>query len=443
MILPILSSILLSLHLPPFHLHEFLWVGWVPLFLGADRCLSWRQAALSGLFFGVCYYALVFRWVAAYSLTLFLLVLFLAVLFSVYFTLGIYFSLKMPFIAMLLLIPFIWTVPVFIAGGPLLPFLGSSSLLVGLHTALPLPFLQLAHILTEPGLVFFVLVINVGLFEVLRRVWGGQKRFAVGILGGVFLILGGTWFWGVGQIRAYSEEKPSFTLACAQHNLPFSWEWRWQHAAELFKTYEDMAIEAGRNGARFILFPQYKLPEDVYRNPERIAGIAKKAKATIALGTYTPENPKIFGKESWVISLVFSPEGKLVGEHRALHPNPFGRPLVLRGEKAEPIAIPSIGKIAVLPCYDDVHSYPARRFLSSRPDFIASIANDGVFEGTTLPELHLNRDVYRAVESRKYLVRCAATGISAVVDPLGRVKKMLASGRGVLYFDLPLGPRIK
>ncbi|UPT73015.1 MAG: hypothetical protein M0D55_14065 [Elusimicrobiota bacterium] len=77
---------------------------------------------------------------------------------------------------------------------------------------------------------------------------------------------------GAARLRALdAAPRPSggFTIACAQHDLPFPWEWRASHGTELFRAYESMALEASAKGADLILFPQYQLPEDVYREPGR------------------------------------------------------------------------------------------------------------------------------------------------------------------------------
>ncbi len=219
--------------------------------------------------------------------------------------------------------------------------------------------------------------------------------------------------------------------------MPFSWVWRAGHQDEIYATYEKMALQARARGADMVLFPQYQIPEDIYRHPERWGDIARKAKMYMALGTYAPVEPNVYGKEAWVVSLFFSPDGQLYGTHRALHPSPFGRPMVVAGQDANPVSVPALGRVAVLPCFDDVTPRPTRMFGRGGIDFIAAIANDGPFKGTSHPELHILRSRLRAVESRQYLIHCTPNGISAVIDPAGRVLDELPSGQGLLVHDFP------
>jgi apolipoprotein N-acyltransferase len=50
------------------------------------------------------------------------------------------------------------------------------------------------------------------------------------------------------------------------------------------------------------------------------------------------------------------------------------------------------------------------------------VTNDGWYGRTSAPYQHLAMAVFRSVENRRYLVRAANTGISAIVDPWGRIQ---------------------
>jgi apolipoprotein N-acyltransferase len=50
-----------------------------------------------------------------------------------------------------------------------------------------------------------------------------------------------------------------------------------------------------------------------------------------------------------------------------------------------------------------------------------NITNDAWFGKSSAPFQHLSMTVFRAVENRLYLVRAANTGISAIIDPTGKI----------------------
>lgn len=71
-------------------------------------------------------------------------------------------------------------------------------------------------------------------------------------------------------------------------------------------------------------------------------------------------------------------------------------------------------------------------------DFLVNITNDMWFGKTIAPYAHLWAAALRAVENRKYLFRCANSGISAVISPKGRILESLPlMKRGILVFPKP------
>jgi apolipoprotein N-acyltransferase len=79
-------------------------------------------------------------------------------------------------------------------------------------------------------------------------------------------------------------------------------------------------------------------------------------------------------------------------------------------------------RFACLICYEDSDTYIARQYVTDEPvDFLVNISNDGWFDGTEEHEQHLAICRFRAVETRRSVVRAVNMGISAVIDPDSRV----------------------
>lgn len=79
-------------------------------------------------------------------------------------------------------------------------------------------------------------------------------------------------------------------------------------------------------------------------------------------------------------------------------------------------------EIAVVICYEDVlPGFVNRLVRQGEPELLANLTNDAWFGDSTEPWIHLALAKFRAVEQRKFFVRSTNSGVSAFIDPVGRV----------------------
>jgi apolipoprotein N-acyltransferase len=102
-------------------------------------------------------------------------------------------------------------------------------------------------------------------------------------------------------------------------------------------------------------------------------------------------------------------------------------------------------RFGVLICYEDTDAYTARRMVvengKKKVDWLVNISNDGWYvrydekDGRIIPSGELSQrtaiSVFRAVENRVSIVRSVNTGISCIIDPIGRMHEGFIAG------DLP------
>jgi apolipoprotein N-acyltransferase len=95
------------------------------------------------------------------------------------------------------------------------------------------------------------------------------------------------------------------------------------------------------------------------------------------------------------------------------------------GTKLDPLLVKLDGgthKVGVLICYEDIiPAFTNALVRATEPELLVNMTNDAWFGATTEPWEHMALAQLRAVEHRRYLVRSTNSGVSAVVDPVGRV----------------------
>jgi apolipoprotein N-acyltransferase len=78
--------------------------------------------------------------------------------------------------------------------------------------------------------------------------------------------------------------------------------------------------------------------------------------------------------------------------------------------------------LSVLICYEDILPRFTRALVrETSPNLLVNMTNDAWFGDTNEPWIHLDLAKFRAIEHRRYLVRATNTGVSAFIDPVGRV----------------------
>jgi apolipoprotein N-acyltransferase len=95
------------------------------------------------------------------------------------------------------------------------------------------------------------------------------------------------------------------------------------------------------------------------------------------------------------------------------------------GTLLDPMLVPLHGamhKISVLICYEDIlPAFTNKVVRAASPELLVNMTNDAWFGDTSEPWEHLALAQLRAIEHRRYLVRSTNSGVSAFIDPVGRV----------------------
>lgn len=252
---------------------------------------------------------------------------------------------------------------------------------------------------------------------------------------------------------------PDVKLALIQGNISQRMKWRPEERTAIVRTYLDLTAEAVRQGATHVVWPETAVPVALERATDVRAAIASiladgRAKALIA-GTIRLSAPGQSPLKAWNSVQVFDPSGRIVDTFDKFHLVPFGEYVPLRrwlpieaiaggsldfmpGPGPATIAVPGLPPVSPLVCYEVI--FPgAVTAPGERPGVLLNVTNDAWFGDSTGPRQHFAAARLRAVEEGLPLVRAAGTGISAIVDPYGRVLERLDLGRrGIVEGSLPV-----
>ena len=113
------------------------------------------------------------------------------------------------------------------------------------------------------------------------------------------------------------------------------------------------------------------------------------------------------------------------------------------------VADSPIGRYGTLLCYELTFADMSRTLRRAGAEVLVTLSNDAWFGRTAAPYQHFAHATLRAVENRVTVVRAANTGVSGIVDPLGRVMtrtepfvETYAAGRVQHSAVVPLAVRI-
>ena len=102
----------------------------------------------------------------------------------------------------------------------------------------------------------------------------------------------------------------------------------------------------------------------------------------------------------------------------------FGQGNFVHGDK---YTVFDIGnhKFSSMICLESTFPYLSREFVKKGANFLVYVINDGWYETAPEPQQHAYRAIYRAIETRRPIVRCANTGISMIIDQFGNIQHEL------------------
>ena len=297
--------------------------------------------------------------------------------------------------------------------------------------------LQLAEVTGGAGLSFLIVLVNGLLFRAYEQryasaTWGPSIVTAIGVV----VALDAYGRWRVAQLET---EPPARTLSIAivQGNAPPMRDVNEESFRHSLQTYSHLSLTAAADPLdlpALIVWPEMAVrallrTDDTAR--DALFSLAEQGGTPLLVGALDDRQ----SGETLNSAFLVSPAGEFFGVYHKTRLFPFAEflpwpfhifarwwpvPSLGAGDTRLPLLLPNT-RFAIAICYEALFPGFFRQALNEGAEFLVHLTNDVWLGNTNGPWQHLQAAVLRAVESRRWLVRAANSGVSAVIAPSGRI----------------------
>jgi apolipoprotein N-acyltransferase len=462
-VIALVSAILHYSIFPPYNFSFFAWVVLVPLLMYCTFA-RYTEVFLTSLTAGTLFCALYIKWlnvVPAFPLAGYLFIsIYTGLFFGIF---GLLYCLvqkrtKWPVV---LVAPVLWVALEYVRSN--LSFLAIPLGLVAHSQYRNIPMIQIASITSVYGISFLILMVNTALSEgllfLIKKKTNSitskitkQKVFISAAITITALIV--VCFWGTYQVNLNGKNNGYIlNVALIQGNIPQYKKWDQQFREEILARYRDLTMKASLENPDLIIWPETATPGYLRTDPlvySTVYGTVKQTGIPVLLGSAS--NTKLKRGETKIYRLVNSAflidgRGRVIAAYNKMRLLPFGEYLPLEDKIMWPRwLVPENGvfvpgrshtvfhlsdfRFGVVICWESLFPNVFRTFVLQGSQFMVNLTNEAWFGKTSASQLFLSMSVFRAVENRVTLLRCANSGITSMVDPLGRIRGKVADEKG-------------
>jgi len=442
------SALLLTASFPKLGWEFLAWVAFLPLF-HAIKGKSPQVGFKIGFLAGLVHYATLLYWMAGVMETygqlpivvswsiLFLLVLYLSLYPAAFALLVTHLQTRSE--AYLWIAPFLWVALEYMRAFLLSGFPWEN---LGYSQYSQLHLIQISDILGVYGLSALVVAVNAAIFEL----WGaiGQRHTCSwkAILAVALAVAAFLWYgtWRMSKVENIAKTAPKRTVALVQGNIDQTKKWLPSFQGETVQRYGRLSLAVLQSRPDLIVWPETALPFYFLHDEaltRQVVELVRACRVHFLVGS--PSFRKCGQEMHWYNSAyLLDPTGRVLGKYDKVHLVPYGEYVPLKrffpflgklvkavgdfrpGNKGHLLSLEG-EKLGVLICFEVIFPELARAMCQKGAQLLVSITNDAWFGTSSAPYQHLSMAVFRAVENHVALARAANTGISAFIDPVGRI----------------------
>jgi len=300
---------------------------------------------------------------------------------------------------------------------------------------------QLASVFGVYGVSFVIAMVSALVAYALLEPLPARKKGAA--LAAVGLVLG-SWLYGSWVLARPLPPGATLRVALVQPSIRQEDKWRPELLrANLERHFE--LTEAQASEARLVVWPESAVPYLLEVNPAlagRLRALTRQHDQYLLFGNDDRDLSEQGEDRAYVGAKLLTPGGDIGARYRKIQLVPFGEFVPLKalftlGGRISAQVVARVGGFTPgtehtigdvdgvgtgpLICYEVIFPNLVRGFVTEGAELLVNMTNDAWYGTSSAPYQHFSATVLRAVESGRYVVRAANTGISAIVDPRGRV----------------------
>ncbi|MDI6780668.1 MAG: apolipoprotein N-acyltransferase [bacterium] len=447
-LLAIISGILLTITFPVANMEAVAFIALVPL-LSAIKGQSISKSFTLGLICGVVFFGTLLFWVSGirlYQVPQWLLVigwLFITIVSALF--IGVFavcVSMLKTRMSPLLSIYHLLAPAIIWTGLELIrshfPMDGFPWGILGYSQYQNLILIQIAEFTGVFGVSFLIVLVNTAIAGVISRIkygWYGVGMSAI--------VLNLCLIWGSIKLQENPTGKP-LTISVIQTNIGIDQSWEWETSCEKISLMLNrLTKKAAKSNPDLIIWTETAIlssPDTSLWTRSKIASIINGVNSYLLIGA-----PHVTDTDYYNSAFLISNKGKIMDRYDKIHLVPFGE--MIPNEELFPVLrkiFPQAGmythgkrytvfnqpaRFCTLICYEGIFGDLTRRFVKNGAEFVVNITNDAWTRTRAAYYQHFSMDVLRSVENRRYFIRAGNTGISAVINPSGRIEHLLDIGR--------------
>ncbi len=308
------------------------------------------------------------------------------------------------------------------------------------------PLIQTADLWGPYGVGFIIFFSNLVLWQIFlsfgdRAFFRQHRRQVCWSTAALFCLLLFMFFYGTQAISTVREAE--VRVAAVQGSFDQSVKWDPQYRIATVERYRRLTVRAKSRfpDLRLVVWPETAMPfyfQEDSRLRTEVQALAGRLHISILFGSpsyYYDGTGRLRYRNS---AFLVGPDGSFRGRYDKQHLVPFGEYMpwgritswakdffpvtgdFSAGTSEAPLKSQPF-RLGVMICFESIFPEIARKEVLAGSNLLAVITNDAWFGRTAAPVQHADMALFRAVETRRWIIRAANTGVSRIISPCGQV----------------------